>query len=260
MYIFDRDQYAESRQSGLGGGFVSLWMLANVVGAALGTMIVGWLGDAIALEGAWSIVTLLLAGGITGAIVGLGEGLILRQYFKAGGLLEWIVASTVGYMVTTTLLSMLIDFLTNVSFSPAMEGFWTSIGITAGSMPRICWFYILLALSGAIAGTGLGAAQSFVLKKQVGHGNFWMAANAAAFAVTASLYILRLESDVAVSTINGAVTGFITGIMLTNILKYALPRMGIRLKKKRGPRVADVSEGETQPSPEALLEKSRQGR
>src|SRR5215218_5421129 len=149
-----RDDYAAKQTRGLGCGFWFLWTAATTIGGFAGQFVAQTaLRGIVPDDASLPIVMLALVpfGLITGAVIGLLQGVVILRYLKPVGLRDWILASAFGGLLRWSVLgpiSASLIFAMNTGFVQ-------------------CNALIPLMLFGALSGAAFGLLQSFVLSKRV---------------------------------------------------------------------------------------------
>jgi hypothetical protein len=215
-----------SGPSGSGCLLVAMWFAASMVGYLAGE----WLGEAIesvllgadaprllSIEGHVELAEPLgyiasgVGGLVAGVVLGVAQGLVLLPYFKTTGLLEWVIATTIGRAAR-----------------------WLALLIIAQPMAAMvldktyleaCLLLGLLVGIGVIAGLVLGYAQSVVLRRRVHYSGRWVLANLPgpvlmAIVIGLTLYIegSNLIRDWT-GPLAAAITAGLTGIVLMELLR-----------------------------------------
>ena len=192
-------------------GFWLQWVLASIVGWALGA-IVSLLVSAIApVVGAIPVV----GGSIVGAGVGIMQWLVLRRRFHRAG--WWVLASTmgsaVGWAVGQNLIEPVTMFLSR--YEEALGG-------------RVV---VSLSVFGVMVGGMVGTMQWLVLRRWVYRAGWWILANTLGWAtafLADPVVVLALWPSAVLATIMGEVTfgavlGAITGVTLVWLSRHSFP-------------------------------------
>ena len=160
--------------------FMLRWLLANVLGWALGLFLGG-----VALRVVGSILGVLLGGAVTGVVVGVAQAFVLRADRR------WWVVSAVGGGLA------------------ALPAYVSGITLIAG--PVLGYFVI-----GAVYGAIFGAAQWVALRHE--SGGWWVAVNGLAGGLCGCLTLgfnpLGLPL---VCSLGPVVFGLLTGVVLLNL-------------------------------------------
>ncbi|MDQ5824394.1 MAG: hypothetical protein M3441_09345 [Chloroflexota bacterium] len=248
--MFERDPYLEAHRKGPGFGLFIAWVITCVLTMAAGDIFSSFIEGYIPREGTQKWLNSLLTGAAIGAVVGVGQGLVLASYLGWRILAEWVLATAAGRVARI----MLLVALTSIASGIRLEG--------ESSLVIVAWVLIYAAM-GALAGLVLGMLQSFVLERWVMRPRWWVLANVAASALVLAL-IAWLPEDIqsgpVTGALNGLLTGVITGIALNDLLKEPAPGKGGWLTWKRERPVRPSIDTGSQPSPEVLLEDMKLGR
>lgn len=273
MAVYQRDSYAEKHRKGPGCAFLLTWIAANIAGTVTGTAIANpifyWQFD-----GFLSYVLPQVAGGLClGGAVGLAQAAVLFPYLKLTGSLQWLLATTLGRIARVLILSTLLNGL-GVLFPGSFPLF----------SPMMCLSLFIISIIGALAGGAAGYAQSIILQQRVSHVRWWIAVNAAfgAFSLifisfsTDAIFISQLTapaipshnynaimpymqgsyalSSLAAIVITIIIPALVMGYVILDLLRHPTNRAewSIDQRKERAP---INSFGETQVSPEAMLER-----
>ncbi|HKP51456.1 MAG TPA: hypothetical protein VJ183_02270 [Chloroflexia bacterium] len=234
MYEIERDAYAESGPGCLYQLIALAWVLvtvaAFVLGESLRGIVVGFLAPntselprVLSVEGqVWmggfaplQILAEFAGGLASGAVIAVGQGLVLFPFLKLAGALEWAAATIIGRGVA-----------------------WLAIYIVSQAMVRlvldnqivgVCMLFLVLGGVGIIAGLALGYAQGVVFRRRVTHPTWWVLANipgylATTFLITLTLYI-QTENTVRDYTtlIAGGITAISTAVALMEMLRHPTP-------------------------------------
>ncbi|MEA2576124.1 MAG: hypothetical protein QOH93_3422 [Chloroflexia bacterium] len=248
--MFERDSYTEAHRKGPGWGLFIAWVITCVLTAAAGETISGIIGAYVPREGAGAWLNYLLTGTAIGAVIGLGQGLLLKPFLGSRGMAEWVLMTVVGRVGRIFVLAVLVDLMSGTSLS----GNFFLIVLTST---------LIYATIGASGGFLVGITQSLVLERWVTHARWWVVANMGASAVAIGAGYWLPDSTPGGATLrlfSGLVIGVITGIALNDLLRDPLPGQGRWLTWKRERPVSPGFDPGTQPSPEALLEEMRSGR
>ncbi|MDQ3930393.1 MAG: hypothetical protein M3328_14770 [Chloroflexota bacterium] len=248
--MFERDPYLEAHRRGPGFGLFIAWLITCVLTMAAGDTVSSFIEGFVPREGTQKWLNYLLTGTGIGAVIGVGQGLVLASYLGWRIMTEWVLATIAGRVARI----MLLIGLTNLTVDIRLEGSRVLVG---GA------WALIYATMGAIAGLVLGMLQSLVLAKLVIRPRWWVLTNMTASAIAFGL-LVWLPEDIQGSPMTGAlhglVTGVITGIALNDILKEPVPGKGWWLTWKRERPVKPSIDTGVQPSPEALLEEMRSAR
>jgi len=192
-------------------GFWLQWVLASIVGWALGA-IVSLLVSAIApVVGAIPVV----GGSIIGAGVGIMQWLVLRRRFHQAG--WWVLASTmgsvVGWAVSQNLIEPVTMFLSK--YEEALGG--RSV--------------VTLSAFGVMVGGMVGTMQWLVLRLWVYRAGWWILANTVGWTtgfvagpvVVVALWTSGVLATIMGEVIFGAVLGAITGMTLVWLSRHSFP-------------------------------------
>ena len=195
-------------------GFWLQWVLASIVGWALG-VIVSLLASAIAPVGR---AMPAIGATLVGAGIGIMQWLILRRRFRRAG--WWVLASAmgwaVGWAVGQNLIEPVVMFLSK--YEEALGG--RSV--------------VTLSVLGVMVGGTVGTMQWLVLRRWVYWAGWWILANivglAAGFvagAVVASTLhlsgVLATVTNIMGGIILGALLGAITGMTLVWLSRQSFP-------------------------------------
>jgi hypothetical protein len=231
MYEAEHDAYAESGPGCLYWGVWLAWVLVTTAtfwfGESLREFVVGLFTSnaagvprVLSIEGRVGLggmeplqILPELAGGLaSGAVIAVGQGLVLFPFLKLAGALEWAAATTIGrglcwlaiYVTSQAMVRLVLD----------------------KPMPGLCVLFLLLAGIAIIAGVALGYAQGLVLRRRVAHPTWWVLANIPGYLATSILitFTLYIESQNTVrdatTLIVGAITGISTGVALLEMLRH----------------------------------------
>lgn len=273
MALYQRDEYAEKHSMGPGWWFGLRWIVATVLGSMIGRA----LGDGLSrleLDGIFGILVLsILVGVAAGLCVGVAQALVLYRYLASEGALGWIGATILGRVVRVVLVTLLSWILLSAIPNTAPGVLFLAILLA---------YFVMMAIIGAVAGAAVGYFQRFVLERRVAHAHRWVWVNIGASVLTfialASLNYVsvqtdalhygsrvastitvypELSTDLAFHVLNDIVVGAITGYVMIDMLRHPTSQAEwtVDLKEEQNPLVED--DGETQPSPEALLEQRR---
>lgn len=172
------------------------WVVASAIGWAAGFAIVDALGSPAA-------VGFAEAGAVAGAVVGMSQWFILRQRIRRAA--WWVVASLPGWALGWGVLA---------AGSRVLEG------ATAGD--EIVDMVIAFSIVGAV----VGLAQALVLWRSVRQAGWWVAASSAGWAAGWALHMIMglfSRAEGVAFGLVGAVSGAITGLALTRLLRRPLP-------------------------------------
>jgi hypothetical protein len=248
--MYERDPYAEAHRKGPGFGLFVVWVVTCVLATAAGETASNFIDGYIAREGALAWLNFIVTGTAIGAIIGLAQGTVLVSYLGLRGMIEWMLATVVGRVARILVLAVLVDLAAGIS----LKGNFF-LALVAGTL--------IFGSIGAMGGVVLGTAQSFVLERWVMHPRWWVLANIGASAIVLGVGYWLPYSDSGEPTLrvfNGLVTGIVTGIALSDLLKEPTSGQGWWLTWKRERPVKASIDAGTQPSAEALLEEMRAGR
>lgn len=199
--------------------FLSAWIGLSVLGMTLGAFAaIEIIGLAVfrldllyGLPGGLALLVILLfAGGAHGAVMGLGQAMLLRRRIHAP-MAPWVLASALG--------AGLACALGGVANLVSQEPWDPSERTTA------------IFLGGMALGGVLGLAQWLVLKRQVADSTAWIPANSLAWIAAMGLGVRALDAlgpnasdlDMAVAVLlgtvlPGVVAGAITGVTMLALL------------------------------------------
>ena len=228
MYVAEHDTYAENAPGCFYWAVWLVWVATNIVvfllGENLREAVINLfnpqavdLPRALSLEGriattsSLQILPEVLGAVASGAVVAVGQALVLFPFLKLAGALEWAAATLIGraagliaiYAVSRAMLGLVLD--------DAISG--------------LCLLLVLLVGVGVIAGIALGYAQGIVFRRRVQHPTWWVLANIPGFAATGVLVMLTLYIQIEntvrdfTTLIIAATTGMITGIALMELLR-----------------------------------------
>jgi len=210
MYVADRKEYVEYQQAGV--LFWLLWVVATTLGAFVGRYIEEFVLLNAMLPGAFDIVTVAAAGAIGGALIGLGQALVLLPYLKRQGAIEWIIATTLGRIAT-----QIIFFL----YADALAGLFLDNTYTT-----VCGLIVIRILFGGVLGLIFAFPQYLVLKQRTSRAAYWLLANAGVSMVTTYISVFT------VGIFYGLVTGLVTGYVMVDILRNPTQRAEWRVREK----------------------------
>lgn len=164
--------------------FYRRWVFANGWSELLGlgtTALLGWLGTRWLTESSSAILVtlgaLVMVGKgalVEGATVGVAQGRELRRVLPGLSLRRWVLATAVGAGVAW-LLGMIPSTVMSLTRSPA--------DTPSTAEPPVGVTLLLAVGMGAVLGPILALPQWWVLRKHVSRAGWWVAANAAAWAV-----------------------------------------------------------------------------
>jgi hypothetical protein len=252
VMFYERDEYAEKHRYAPGWGLALVWIAANTLNIVVATPLGASIEQSISPS---PFVSIIAAGLATGAIFGFTQGLVLLPYMGARAAGEWIAVTIIGRTLRRLFMSTVgIALLTAPKIPPQGETFEALINA------RIADDLVLVAILiivGGVAGALLGLTQQVVLMRRVHHSWWWVLANTASSLTT--LIIVYLYEDVGV-VVSSVIGGTITAIALIGLLQHQKGKATWYLPP--GPKRVDVpSSGDTQPSPEELLERlKREGK
>lgn len=231
MYEAEHDTFSDNAPGCLFWGVWLIWVIVNIVAFLLGESLrqavisffnpqVAELPRALSLEGrvnvnptgSLQILPEVLGALADGAVIAVGQALVLYPFLKLAGALEWAAATMIGRAA---------GWLAIFTVSRVMVGV-----VLDEPIPGLCILFVLLTGVGTIAGLALGYAQGIVLRRRVEHPTWWVLANIPGFVATGILVMLTLyiqtENSVRDYTtlIAGAITGMITGIALMELLRH----------------------------------------
>ncbi|HEX8230064.1 MAG TPA: hypothetical protein VF826_12225 [Chloroflexia bacterium] len=248
--MFERDPYLEAHRKGPGLGLFIAWLITCVLTMAAGDNVGAFIEGYVPREGTQRWLNYLLTGTGIGALVGVGQGLVLAAYLGWRIMAEWVLATIAGRVARI----MLLVALTDIARGITLEG---NFLLVTGA------WVLIHATMGALAGLVLGMLQSLVLERLVARPRWWVLANMAATAIAFGIFVW-IPDDIQDSPVTGAlhglVTGAVTGIALNDVLKEPVPGKGGWLTWKRERPVRPNIDTGSQPSPEALLEEMKLGR
>lgn len=149
--------------------------------------------------------TPVIAGGITGLVMGVAQWLVLRQ--RVTWAYEWVVATAIGFFIPIVALG--------------------SIGVIEKS-PLSPVAYVALAYTGL--GTLVGISQWLALRRQVFHAAWWIPSNAAAclLGITPAVIVsvsnssMHLVLQLLIGAMGGMTIGILTGATLVNLLRNTI--------------------------------------
>jgi hypothetical protein len=247
MFEAEHDSYAENAPGCFYWAVWVAWVAANVVAFLLGESLreavislinpqVADLPRALSLEGRVAvtgspeILSEVLGAVASGAVIAVGQSLVLFPFLKLAGALEWAAATIIGRAA---------GWIAIYAVSRGMLGIVVDEGISG-----LCLLFVLLVGVGIIAGIALGYAQGIVFRRRVDHPSWWVLANIPGFAATGVLVLLTLDIQVEnvvrdyTTLIIAATTAMITGIALMELLRHPSPQAEWRKMFK--PRVEKV--------------------
>ena len=269
MQTIDRDAYSETRRRGAGCLYGLLWLVvtgvAFFISDSLGEIVETSLSDPntaasrlLSIEGRIEAATpakylaVILGGLIAGAVLGIGQGLVLLPYLKLKGMLEWVLATTVGRAARWIAMFIISQQLVGIVLDRDITGFFV--------------IFVLLIGIGCIAGIILGYAQNVVLRRRSRRSELWVWANIpgpVAASILIGMSLLLRDQNVFrdwANPISAAVTAVATTIALLDVLNDPTPQAEWRqdLRWKQEPAVQVVSDtvlgstlyGSPQPSPQ----------
>ena len=193
---------------------VTLWVLATVVGALLGTLGVLTLVSRLALLQAPALLTNLLGGAGLGAGLGLAQWLVLRRYVPAAG--WWVPASILGAACGVALGTAAAD-----AVGPVFAATITSAGRPApGGLRPILNLAVTAAISGAALGLSMGVAQWVVLRRQVPEAGRWIVTSTLGWPAALAVGALVVNNGglIAGLLVAGVVGGSVTGAALARLV------------------------------------------
>lgn len=173
------------------------WVLANFLGG-----VVGYLAGLLfaLVVGGFS----LLFGGVIGAVIGLAQWQVLRDYMEEMRAVSWISFSALGFGLSVPALSYLgygIAFATGLETGGDPVQGWINLASSRGPngpveamlalVGRFPSALIGAAIVGALAGAVIGTAQLVVLRRHSQWAYWWVPATAIAGLVgtIAALYV-----------------------------------------------------------------------
>ena len=222
--------------------FYRRWVFANGWAELLGlgtTALFGWLGARWLTESASPVLVALgavamVAKGtlIEGAVVGFAQGRELGRVLPRFSHREWVVATAVGAGVAW-LLGMAPSTVVALASPP------TDTGVSAE--PPVAVVLVLAAGMGLALGPILALPQWWVLRRMVPRAGWWVAANAAAWAVGMAVIFAGIQlipndaswfaaaAEVAVTCVlAGFAVGAVHGLMLVRLLRGVVSTGGGR--------------------------------
>jgi len=187
------------------------WTAATLIGYIVGILaILPWMIN-FAYSEQESSVSGLIGGAVLGAVLGLGQWLILRRYTTHS--LGWIVLTLAGATLGLAVGVWLGEILPlNIA--------WTA----ARGAPGLPWIAIVQSsITGAMLGIGLGGAQWLLLRRTVNNAAFWIVGNAVAWLLALALGAAFTESIGVLGAlfVTGLTGGLITGLVLQKLLQTA---------------------------------------
>jgi uncharacterized membrane-anchored protein len=179
-------------------GFWLWWLLATLIGIAVGMVIV-FLGLSALLNNSSQVVYGVVIGGVFGTTVGMSQWVVLRRYFDRVG--WWILLTIVGWVV-----------------------FWV-LNIMNLLVPakRIAFIPDLLNL--AILGIILGVLQWLLLRQKIQSAGWWVLANIVG-TILGSLFAdainTALQSDSPIDFLTSSIIwAIITGVSMMWLIKQS---------------------------------------
>jgi hypothetical protein len=232
MYEQERDAFAETHRAVPGCIFWAVWLLwvvANVlaftVGESLGSGVSRYLAPgvpdaqvAITLEGRVEalgpieLVPILAGALVTGAVIAIGQGLVLLPFLKLVGVLEWTAATIVGWIVR---------WIAAFATARTMAGLVLDLHLVGA-----CLLLFWLGGIALVSGVALSYPQAIVLRRRIHHPEWWVAANLAGPLMSATLLELSLYFEGEnlfrgyTTIIVATVTGVSTGVALIDFLRH----------------------------------------
>jgi hypothetical protein len=174
------------------------WVLAGLVGGA-----VGWV---VNLPGGWAVNW-----AVVGALVGLGQWLILRR--RVPLVVWWVLAGAVGWA-----LGGLVGDAVAVELEVVIDAVDGNEGGVLGAA-------LVGAVIGAVGGAVGGGAQWLLLRRQIPSAGWWVLASAVGWALgwavgwAVSWAVVGVVGDAVPGAVGGAVGGAITGGVLVWLLR-----------------------------------------
>jgi hypothetical protein len=192
-----------------------LWALANGAGHAVATALIAVGGLIVAPFVSVQvtgedlgplIIILAMIGLLTGAMVGIAEGIVLRRYLTIIPIWEWVLFTTIGgtgaWVTGPILIVALLLSIAWVSYLPC-----------------------IILLGAALSGAWVGATQRWVLLKYVGTAGSWLWVNilAGIIFVFGTLFFASLWGNIRnVQVFNGSPEALIVGEIMGGFLYGAV--------------------------------------
>jgi hypothetical protein len=194
------------------------WILATLAGYALGILVMlPWaINAAYATQSVW--LTGLISGAVVGGTVGIAQWLVLRR--DTGIDLWWVVASIVGGMFGMALGMSVSEIVTLPSVVPATR---------EAARQTLAWNPVMqAAISGALLGLTLGAAQWLVLQRWLRFAGWWVVVNSVAWmlALGVGAALADRVTPIGALLISGIIAAVITGMTMQG---WLLPLRNQRL-------------------------------
>ncbi len=232
MYVQERGAYYEAHRGAPGYVFWALWLVwvlvnivAFLVSESLGQSVQAILfppeplsprllslEGLVISDGVLQYGSAVIGGLVAGVTLGVIQGVVLLPFLKMGGLLEWVLATTMGRAVRWIAMYVISRELIGLTLDRHIVG--------------VLVLFTLFIAVGSIAGVALGYAQSIVLRHRVHHSEWWTLANipgpvVAGLIISMTLYI-EGENTLrdATTPMIAVVTGAVTGIALIDLLRH----------------------------------------
>jgi hypothetical protein len=280
MDLLEQDEYAEKHQIGPGFRFGVAWVVASVVCLEIGRSVPDWAANLpiswmpairVVQDLEWLWISLFS---------GLAQTIVLWSYFRWRGALEWLGATLFGHVLRVIAISVLSEVLFKVIPDEISGEYYLWV---------IALYFSVMVVIGVAGGAMIGLAQRRVLERRVANATRWVWAHVGASALTAiavatidlrttferyvpvrvlpgvdyfsagGRYYQPFTIGPAFNILNDFVVSAILAYVLVNLMRHPTPRaewsVSLRERRTRVPR----SMTDSQPSPEVMLERQRQG-
>jgi hypothetical protein len=185
MQFDERDEYIHNYRGPSGCAFWLAWLawalvtyFAFTLGESLGKGVEGLLDmEAAALPRALSLgqpvdagnslnlLASVMGGVVAGAVLGLGQGMVLLPLLKMRAAVRWALATALGRAAGWVALYLLAKDMRGLVLDKNVVGF--------------AFLFMLLGGTGLILGVALGYPQSMLLARRVQHPSWWVLATLA---------------------------------------------------------------------------------
>jgi hypothetical protein len=232
MYVQERDAYYEAHHGAPGYVYWALWLawlvvniVAFIVSESLGqgvqtslfppdpssARLLSLEGHVVS-DGVVQYGSAVIGGLVAGAVLGILQGVVLLPFLKLAGMLEWVLATTVGRAARWIAMYVISRELVGLTLDNHIVGVFV--------------LFSLLIAVGIIAGVTLGYAQNIVLRRRVHHSEWWVLANipgpvgvGLVIGMTLSIAGENTLRDFSTPLI-AIVTAAVTGIALIDLLRH----------------------------------------